>query len=307
MKCPKCGYISFDDGDRCRHCGFDMALGAPAAGSDRNLRPADPPAPLLDLPGKRVSDTASAPPVDVLDMRESTVPADSELPLFDRPMAGVDDTPLVVAPASARIPLAVRRSTVDPARDRPADLSSDWERQVEHHVDRLMTRQPEPPAPPPRIDRHQPRPEPAIVSLDELLDRPAPAVARLGAALVDGVILLAVDFAVVYFTLQLTHLDFARIGSLPALPLAAFFGLLNGGYFVGFTMASGQTIGKMVTRIRVVSESARKVPLGAAILRAAGILVTVLSLGVGYLPALLGRERRALHDRLAGTRVVPRR
>ena len=26
MKCPKCQYISFDSGDRCRNCGYDFSL-----------------------------------------------------------------------------------------------------------------------------------------------------------------------------------------------------------------------------------------------------------------------------------------
>ena len=26
MKCPKCQYITFDSGDRCRNCGYDFSL-----------------------------------------------------------------------------------------------------------------------------------------------------------------------------------------------------------------------------------------------------------------------------------------
>lgn len=306
MKCPKCGYISFDDGDRCRHCGFDMSLGTPVAEAGR-AEPESTATPqsgtVPDISARRIL-TPSHPgvPSDWLTIGESAPPSiDTELPLFDQPIPGVDDTPLVVAPSSPRTPLSVRRSALEPPRERAADPLSDWDRQVEHHVDRLRPelRSALPPPPPsPRIQPPERTEEPA--------DRAAPVGARLGAAFVDAAILLAIDFAVLYFTLQLTHLEFARVTSLPFLPLLAFLALLDGGYFIGFTVASGQTIGKMTTGIQVVSESARKVSLGAAILRAVGILVTVLSIGVGYLPALFGRERRALHDRLAGTRVIPR-
>jgi rubredoxin len=34
MKCPKCQYISFDSGDRCRNCGYEFSLAADAALDD---------------------------------------------------------------------------------------------------------------------------------------------------------------------------------------------------------------------------------------------------------------------------------
>ena len=97
--------------------------------------------------------------------------------------------------------------------------------------------------------------------------------------------------------------------SLPPVPFAAFLLLLGGGYFVLFTAAGGQTIGKMAAGIKVVSvhgENAwsARVPLAASALRAVGYLVSLLPAGLGFLPALVGAERRAVHDRLADTRVV---
>ena len=45
-------------------------------------------------------------------------------------------------------------------------------------------------------------------------------------------------------------------------------------------------------------------PFGQAVLRAVAYLVSALPVGLGFLPALVGVEKRALHDRLAHTRVV---
>ena len=97
--------------------------------------------------------------------------------------------------------------------------------------------------------------------------------------------------------------------TLPLAPLVSFLLLLNGGYLATFVAASGQTIGKMAAGTRVVpadpaATASERVSFGQAIVRAAGYLVSALPAGAGFLPALLGHERRALHDRLADTRVV---
>jgi uncharacterized RDD family membrane protein YckC len=97
--------------------------------------------------------------------------------------------------------------------------------------------------------------------------------------------------------------------SLPMAPLVAFLALLNGGYLVTFVAAGGQTIGKMAAGTRVVPAdpaalAAERVSFGQAVVRAAGYVVSILPAGLGFLPALAGRERRAVHDRLSDTRVV---
>jgi uncharacterized RDD family membrane protein YckC len=92
-------------------------------------------------------------------------------------------------------------------------------------------------------------------------------------------------------------------------PLGTFLLLLAGGYIISFTVAGGQTIGKMATGVRVVPIAERdpgtaRVTLGSAVLRAVGCLVSILTGGLGYVPALVSHDHRALHDRLADTRVV---
>jgi uncharacterized RDD family membrane protein YckC len=75
-------------------------------------------------------------------------------------------------------------------------------------------------------------------------------------------------------------------------------------YFGVFTVVGGQTIGKMATRLRVVTEDRRSVGLSRGLWRAAAGLASVIPLGIGLLPILLGSNGRAFHDRVAGTRVV---
>jgi uncharacterized RDD family membrane protein YckC len=135
-------------------------------------------------------------------------------------------------------------------------------------------------------------------------DAPAAASSRILAALLDFCLLFALDGAVLYFTLRLLGLPASEMLQLPAVPLAAFFLLLNGGYFIAFTAVGGQSIGKMALGIRVITQEDSAVPLGRATLRTLAYLVSALPLGAGFLPGVLGADGLALHDRLAHTRVV---
>ena len=128
--------------------------------------------------------------------------------------------------------------------------------------------------------------------------------ARLLAALIDLLLLVAIDAGVLYLTLAISGLTTEQAGLIPPIPLAAFFLMLNGGYLVVFTAASGQTIGKMVSGIRVIADDGTRVDVAGAVLRAAGCGASLLTLGLGYLPAFVTAERRALQDRVARTRVV---
>jgi uncharacterized RDD family membrane protein YckC len=129
---------------------------------------------------------------------------------------------------------------------------------------------------------------------------------RLLAALVDTAILFAIGSIVLYLTLKICGLPLARVAVIPPVPFVAFLLLIAGGYFTLFTAAGGQTIGKMATGIRVVSTDRQvaRVPLGHAVLRSAVYFVSALPAGLGFLPALVGPEKRTIHDRLADTRVV---
>jgi uncharacterized RDD family membrane protein YckC len=66
----------------------------------------------------------------------------------------------------------------------------------------------------------------------------------------------------------------------------------------------GQTIGKLVVGVRVVGMDGALLPLGAALLRAvASWLTLVFMLGLGHVVGGLRKDKRALHDLLAGSRV----
>jgi uncharacterized RDD family membrane protein YckC len=74
-------------------------------------------------------------------------------------------------------------------------------------------------------------------------------------------------------------------------------------YVILLHAATGQTIGKMLMGVRVVLLDGRPLPLGAALLRFFAYAFSCLPLGFGYVMAGLRRDKRALHDLIAGTRV----
>lgn len=65
----------------------------------------------------------------------------------------------------------------------------------------------------------------------------------------------------------------------------------------------GQTLGKLVTGIRVMGVEGEPLLPGAALLRYLGYFASLGTLGMGFVMAGLRRDRRALHDLLAGSRV----
>jgi uncharacterized RDD family membrane protein YckC len=135
----------------------------------------------------------------------------------------------------------------------------------------------------------------------------ADAAARLAAAAVDALVIGGLGAGITWTTLRWCGLPLDRASILPLAPLLAFLLLVGAGYLLMFTAAGGQTIGKMLLGLRVVGGGD-----GAAGERLSGrqvffrellTLPSVLALGAGFLPALVG-EGRALHDRIAHTRVV---
>lgn len=131
---------------------------------------------------------------------------------------------------------------------------------------------------------------------------------RLAAAVVDGVILAVILSGLTAVTLRWTLLGWDDLALVSTWPTTVFFCLVAYGYLSLFTAATGQTPGKMLVGIRVVAVDAdgtASAPLSPAraCLRELIALPSMLFLGLGFWPALVGAER-GLHDRLAATRVV---
>ncbi len=75
-------------------------------------------------------------------------------------------------------------------------------------------------------------------------------------------------------------------------------------FFAGFWTHGGQTLGMRAWRIRLVGRGGGRVSWGQATLRFFAAIVSWLALGLGFLWALVDRERHAWHDRCSGTRLI---
>jgi uncharacterized RDD family membrane protein YckC len=335
MRCTKCHYLSFEPEARCRNCGHDLSidelvvsdlpLAAPdsegRAGAQFDLAETD----IAGLGGGTAT-AVMAPPRTYAAAASSVAvapaPVTAELPLFLREMPesadGPDDDddehePLIKVPARPRAPIAVRRTTPDPARLRakyatPAvherDLLDNDETDVAEAAVPVVPRADIPlraPVASAAVDAVPPR-------LPAAWRAPVTAGSRLAAAAIDAGLLAVIAGIVTAFTLRFAGVSLANFGLQAALPLAAFVLLIAAGYLLMFTAANGQTLGKMALGIRVVGTSLEaaasgRVTLPQAALRAVTALPSALALGAGLIPALLGGGL-AIHDRIAHTRVV---
>jgi uncharacterized RDD family membrane protein YckC len=292
MKCPKCGYLGFERVDRCRNCGYEFLLASgrtsqaePELPLREDVRSIDP---LNDV---AMVDEAMASKAQVV-ARDAAL---DELPLFGTSgTKPAGDQPLITRPSPPRQPLAVRRATPEiprlrsqPIRASMFDLADD-----------------EPPIVARRSASSERVTTPAVKPLASTADEPAGLGSRVGAAAIDLILLAAIDITVIYLTMKICGLTFEDLQILPKTPLIAFLLLQNGGYLVSFT-AGGQTLGKMAAGIRVVSARAdRSLDFGHSLLRTVVWLVLAVPAGLGLLTTLLSQDRRGLHDRCAGTKVV---
>jgi len=114
---------------------------------------------------------------------------------------------------------------------------------------------------------------------------------RGGAFTLDGIVVLA---AVVLPALFLPE---------PLRSIAEF--LVAGAYFTFVPVAfDGRTLGKMAAGLKVVRKDGSPLTHGRAFARWLGYMLSEVTLCLGFLCAAFTTNRRALHDYVAGTRVV---
>lgn len=132
--------------------------------------------------------------------------------------------------------------------------------------------------------------------------RPAGFWIRAGAVLLDWGFLVVVQLAASALLALLWGGAPAGSRTLQA-TRAGFRWLFPLVYAVVFHWLFGQTMGKMILRIRVVAADGQELTPGRAAGRALAWGLSLLAVGAGHVLAGLRQDRRALHDLLAGTRV----
>jgi uncharacterized RDD family membrane protein YckC len=129
-------------------------------------------------------------------------------------------------------------------------------------------------------------------------------VTRLAAFVIDA-LLLGVALRLTQWMLEGMARNLGRLAppiNLSAVVLAVWPFVIVA-YLVVFWSTLGQTPGKWLLGLRVVSIGGGPLRLSQALLRVAGYILSALPCYLGFL-WVLGPERRAWHDRLAGTEVL---
>jgi len=80
--------------------------------------------------------------------------------------------------------------------------------------------------------------------------------------------------------------------------------LIAGGYFVLFWSSAGQTLGMRLLRLRVQTAAGGPPSVGRSIVRAIGLVLSIIPLFLGFVPVLFDERRRGLADFMARTTVV---
>ncbi|MGH9254368.1 MAG: RDD family protein [Vicinamibacterales bacterium] len=321
MKCPKCNYLGFETGDRCKNCGYDFSLivdsdpqpvdidfdlrspGADTSGVSDWLMRAEAAlaAPTSEVPPVQQSESPPVRPAGTVAI-EPRPSNDSRLPLFTRLFGDKGDEPLIKLPVTPRPPLAVRRTPDTPRLRAVSGAVRTVEREpalefdeTARHARKRDALADAPPRPASRVWQE---------STDTAAGQVSRPAIRLVAAAIDHLLLCAIDLAVIYFTLRIAGLSMGEWAALPPVPLILFLLVLKLAYFCAFTAVGGQTIGKMALRIRVVTESRGPIDAALAVRRTVVGAASTALLGLGFLPAFFDPERRAFHDRVARTRVI---
>ncbi len=102
------------------------------------------------------------------------------------------------------------------------------------------------------------------------------------------------------------------LGIVPALTVEGLAGFLlqlavGVAYRVGFWSAKGATLGQMAVGVKITTVDGEPIDFGRALLRYIGYLASAIILLIGFLMIAFTREKRGLHDHIAGTVVIKTR
>jgi uncharacterized RDD family membrane protein YckC len=338
MNCPHCLVIEIDATGSCPRCGYRIAGEAPEPGRPD---PGTPPADGADAVREEREDVPATGDADGAEIsaaeempgwrRElserlraikqkkeaAATPVRSALDPAGAPGAPPPDD----AAAALRAEILERMKARQPAPRPPAPVPLQKKleplkavppapadpRRIRSLIDTAVSRKPAgpvspgplpvPPAAPPAV--YEP---PASAGESEDSEGKLILLSRTLSGLVDLICIVTCVGIMVFAADGLTGailMDAVSVVHFLVLFLLAYFV-----YSIFFLFASSQTIGMMITDLRVVGRDGERPSKGQFFGRCGGYLLSLFGIGLGLLWALASRDNLCLHDRISGTRVV---
>ncbi|TKJ30550.1 hypothetical protein CEE39_08140 [bacterium (candidate division B38) B3_B38] len=176
--------------------------------------------------------------------------------------------------------------------------------ELDRIIDEYKPLPPEPPLPSAREEKLPP--PPPLEEREYYLDaeeRDILTKSRLLAAIFDLLILGIIGVGILFSSVRVLNVNYLQLLRNLPIHFAAVFLLISMAYYVYFTGSSGQTIGKMIMKIRVVSEDGGRVTFFKAWLRWLGYLISAAILLLGFVWIAFSPKNQGWHDKLARTRV----
>ena len=272
MRCPKCGYVSFDHLDACRQCGADLQ-------EERQRRgvPVFTAAPLLSPPRPISLQPASSAPMSQQEVK-------GRLQEIDKLLAGRSD---LIDPALMSRPEAQEK----PALLLPTDVSA-----PPYH----------PPGSglPPLGSWDRASEQVGVAPKAGFWIRLVAWIADIVCLFLATIALAVLVLTTIWFGGRLGGEINDQVMALAGYSSAIIVMASGFLYFTLFVGSRGQTPGKLLFGLRIVRVNGQEMTYGRACLRSLCWILSLLLFSVGFLMIAFTRQKQGLHDMLTGTYVI---
>lgn len=324
MACPQCQSDEISPAGLCLICGYQINGDAAAEQKSESAAGAEEHGGPIEVDyagGAPVEDTAELPPWrqqlsqrlhEIKQKKESMTAAQPEMKSVPAPIASGKTSDNLASLQERLKKVPVRRPQMPPSpppRQKKLEPISEHAQknaapadahEIRNLIDTAILRQQASPPPASRLD------VPAIGSKQEPVQEDSEGklilLSRTLSGLVDLIIVVLCTGA---FIIAADH--FSGILALDYGSMAIFFLvfiLIFFLYSIFFLAASNQTIGMMITDLRVVDAEERRPSLGQLAGRCCAYMLSFLCAGIGLLLGVFDHNSLCFHDRVSGTHIV---
>lgn len=274
MRCPKCGYVSFDHLEACKQCGADLQEVRHRRGiSTFTAAPVGTPPSSTSLPAGPSSAGPPQKPEDRAQEIDALFAGLSDSPgLRLRPAQEPQEKTAFRLPLDMLPPLPLSHGGVGPPVSVQAEPSG-----------LVMVRAP---------------------AMAGFWIRMAAWIADIVCFFLATIVLAFLVLATIWFGGRLGGEINDQVMALAGYSSAAIVMASGFLYFTLFTGSCGQTPGKMLFGLKIVRVNDHEMAYGRACLRSLCWILSLLLFSIGFLMIAFTRQKRGLHDMLAGTYVI---